>query len=146
MIGHKHKTAPVETDEIELIRRFHGHLGPNVIFGYRMGRLVRSERPKDVIANVYCGSEPPLSCLIDGIQLTSGCTMGKNNIRVVGEGKLKAVFIYKDGRTLAVTVRSDVEERLNTGITHDNEDERSVEAFGMTDDELFEIVEGRAGF
>ena len=128
-------------NEIELIRKFHGHLGPNVIFGYRMGKLVRSARPKDVVANVYCGSEVPLSCLIDGIQLSSGCTMGKNNIKVVGNGELKAEFVYKDGRVLTVSVRKDVETLLNEGITHDNEDERSLAAFNMSDEELFLISE-----
>ena len=128
-------------DEITLIRKFHGHLGPNVIFGYRMGKLVKSVRPKDVVANVYCGTEPPMSCLIDGIQLSSGCTMGKNNIKVIGNGELKAEFVYKDGRVLKISVRKDVERRLNDGITHDNEDERSIEAFNMSDDELFVISE-----
>jgi len=128
-------------DEIGLIRKFHGHLGPNVIFGYRMGKLVKSVRPKDVVANVYCGTEVPLSCLIDGIQLSSGCTMGKNNIKVVGNGELKAEFVYKDGRVLTVSVKKDVERMLNDGITHDNEDERSIAAFNMSDEELFHISE-----
>lgn len=127
-------------DELEMIRKFHGHLGPNVIFGYRMGKLVKAERPKDVTAMVYCGSKPPMSCLIDGIQLSSGCTMGKNNIVIAGEGELRAEFVYKDGRKLSVKVRKDVEKRLNEGITHDNEDERSMEAFNMSDQELFEIT------
>ena len=128
-----------EMNELELIRKFHGHLGPNVIFGYRMGKLVKTERQKYVHAKVYCGSEPPMSCLIDGIQLSSGCTMGKNNISVVGKGELKVVFEYKDGRKLEVKVKKDIEKRFNEGITHDNEDERSEEAFYLRDQELFEI-------
>jgi len=126
-------------NELELIRKFHGHLGPNVIFGYRMGKLVKSERQKDVHAKVYCGSEPPMSCLIDGIQLSSGCTMGKNNISVAGTGELKVIFEYKDGRKLTVKVKKDIERRFNEGITHDNEDQRSEEAFRLSDKELFDI-------
>ena len=125
-------------NELEQIRYFHGHLGPIVIFGYRMGKIARAARTKDAHAFVYCGSSPPMSCLIDGIQMTSGCTLGKNNIEVAGEGELKAVFKYKNGTTLTIKVRKEV-EILNEGITHDNEDERSIKAFEMSDDELFII-------
>ena len=125
-------------NELEQIRYFHGHLGPIVIFGYRMGKIARAARVKDAHCKVYCGSNPPMACLIDGIQMTSGCTMGKNNIEVAGEGELKAVFRYKDGRTLTITVRKEA-EALSDGITHDNEDERSITAFEMTDKELFFI-------
>ena len=129
-------------NELELIRKFHGHLGPNVIFGYRMGKLVKAERHKDVHAKVYCGSEPPMSCLIDGIQLSSGCTMGKNNISVAGTGELKVIFEYRDGRKLTVKVKKDIERRFNEGITHDNEDQRSEEAFRLSDKELFDMQNG----
>jgi hypothetical protein len=36
----------------------------------------------DLAAHVHSPLEPPPSCLIDGVQLGSGCTLGKGNIRV----------------------------------------------------------------
>lgn len=127
-------------NELESIRKFHGHLGPNVIYGYRMGIIARPDGHKDAKANVYCGGVPPMSCLIDGIQMTSGCTMGKGNIEIAGEGELKAVFEYKDGRKLIIKVRDDVYRRFQEGLTHDNEDERSEEIFGLPDEVLFEMT------
>lgn len=126
-------------DEIESIRYFHGHLGPNVIYGYRMGKIARPERLKDAVAKVFCGSTPPMSCLIDGIQMTSGCTMGKNNIIVFDENELRARFEYKSGKVIEIKVKDAVAKRFLDGLDHDNEDERSIEIFNMSDDELFDI-------
>lgn len=125
-------------EELETIRRFHGHLGPNVIYGYRMGLIARPERHKDAHAKVYCGSSPPMSCLIDGIQLSSNCTMGKGNIEVAGDGELRAVFEYKDGRRLEIKVKDQIKERFLHGLNHDNEDERSSEIMELPDDVLFD--------
>lgn len=127
-------------NEIELIRRFHGHLGPNVIYGYRMGLIARPDHHKDAVAKVYCGAVPPMSCLIDGIQMTSGCTMGKNNIQVTGEGELKAEFEYRNGNKMVISVKDSVRDRFQDGLNHDNEDERSIMIFEMKDEELFDIT------
>lgn len=126
-------------NDLEIIRKFHGHLGPNVIYGYRMGLIAKPDHHKGAVAKVYCGSDPPMSCLIDGIQLTSGCTMGKNNIFVAGEGELKAEFQYKDGTTRTISVRDDVRDEFLNGLNHDNEDERSERIMKMKDDDIFII-------
>jgi len=125
--------------ELDIIKKFHGHLGPNVIYGYRMGIIAKPEHYKGARVKVYCGSVPPLSCMIDGIQLSSGCTMGKGSIEIAGSGELKALFAYADGRTAEISVKSEIIERFADGLTHDNEDERSEEAFALSDEEMFDI-------
>lgn len=125
---------------LDLLRYFHGHLGPNLIAGYRMGLIARSDDPRKVTAKVHCGTEPPDSCLIDGIQLTSCCTMGKGNIEVVGEGQFKAEFLYPDGRSVTIRVRDEALRRMREGLDHDNEEQRSIDVLEMPEDELFEIT------
>ncbi len=73
-------------EELVPLKRFHGHLGPYVVIGYRMGRLARERFDGKMTAVVFAGRHPPMSCLIDGVQFTTGCTLGKNNI-VVREGQ-----------------------------------------------------------
>lgn len=86
---------------------FHGHLGPYIVLGYRMGRFVRERfcpDPFQMRAEVHCNGQPPQSCLADGVQLGSGCTLGKGNIEIVPSQELKCIFIA-GGRRLVVRPR-----------------------------------------
>ena len=68
------------------LARFHGHLGPYIVLGYRMGRYALSrsgDDPFTIYARVYCSGTPPQSCLADGVQIGSGCTLGKGNIELI---------------------------------------------------------------
>jgi formylmethanofuran dehydrogenase subunit E len=68
------------------LARFHGHLGPFIVIGYRMGRYALQKlgnNPFAVKASVYCSGVTPQTCLADGIQLGSGCTLGKGNIEII---------------------------------------------------------------
>jgi len=130
----------MDRDELlGLLRYFHGHLGPNLIAGYRMGLIARSEDPRRVYAKAYCGSKPPESCLIDGIQLTSCCTMGKGNIEVAGEGEFKAEFSYPDGTRMIISIKDEARRRMQDGLNHDTEEQKSIEVLDMPEDELFDI-------
>ncbi len=87
------KMKAVNPDEIsleEMIERaieFHGHLGPFLVLGIRMGLLALRELSSSgyegIEALVKTGNTPSLSCLLDGIQVSTGCTMGKGNIATV---------------------------------------------------------------
>lgn len=86
---------------------FHGHLGPYIVLGYRIGKYVREHFCNDPFrmnAEVFCSGEPPQSCLADGVQLGSGCTLGKRNIEIVPSGEIRCIF-KADGRELLVTPR-----------------------------------------
>lgn len=44
-----------------------------------------------------CGDRPPVSCFADGVQLGSGCTTGKGNLRVevAASGKPEATVSFR---------------------------------------------------
>ncbi|MHA1379970.1 MAG: formylmethanofuran dehydrogenase subunit E family protein [Candidatus Helarchaeota archaeon] len=75
---------------------FHGHLGPFLILGLRIGLLARKRlSPKGIHslkAIVKTRLKTPYSCIIDGIQVSSLCTLGKNNIRVEDSDISEAIF------------------------------------------------------
>ncbi len=65
--------------------RFHGHLGPAVVAGARLGmaglRAVAARGYFDV--EVTCEGpfvEPPRSCFLDGVQVATGATLGKRTL------------------------------------------------------------------
>ena len=125
------------------ISEFHGHLGPFVVLGYRMGLIANRLLGEDAFAKTavaLTGGKPPQSCLIDGIQLSSGCTAGKGTIGVIDQGEVAAMFFSKsDGRRIKVTLR---DEKLNEISSTPREDLMKLarDLYALNDDELFEVV------
>ncbi|MDI6899057.1 MAG: formylmethanofuran dehydrogenase subunit E family protein [Methanolinea sp.] len=92
---------------IEELAAFHGHLGPYIVLGYRIGKYVRENfcgDPFQMKAEIHCAGKPPESCLADGVQLGSGCTLGKRNIEIVPSGEVRCVFVA-NGKKMVVTPR-----------------------------------------
>ncbi len=52
----------------------------------------------DVIS--FCGYKPPFSCTNDGIQVSTGSSLGRATISNSHLGQPEAIFIYKDDRIL----------------------------------------------
>ena len=70
---------------VEELAKFHGHLSHFIVLSYRIGRFAIKyfdNKPFPLFATVYCSVQPPESCLIDGIQIWSGCIDGKRNIEL----------------------------------------------------------------
>ena len=124
------------------IERFHGHLGPYAVIGYKMGekanKLLGSD-PFSKSAVVWAGSTPPMSCIIDGIQLSSGCTLGKGNLSVNSDGLPKARFTNNNGKQIEIVLRSKVMHEIDTMVTEENIVHFSEQLYQRSDQELFEI-------
>jgi formylmethanofuran dehydrogenase subunit E len=119
---------------------FHGHLGPYIVIGYRIGRYVRThfcDDPFRMNVRVHCSGAPPESCLADGVQIGSGCTLGKRNIEIVNEPSLKCVFTL-DEKTLVITPLP-----LSLPERRDNYEalieEAAEDMYYLPDNELFDI-------
>lgn len=44
--------------------------------------ILRPRRPNDLSVVMFVGCHPPVSCTIDGVQVASGCTLGRGTIQV----------------------------------------------------------------
>ena len=73
--------------------QFHGHLGPSVVAGARMGmiglRAVEAKGYFDV--EVTCEgplAKAPQSCFLDGVQVATGATLGKRTLQWVQADRL----------------------------------------------------------
>lgn len=71
-------------EELQRAKSFHGHLGPYVVLGLRIGKALLRElnaRPHFGLEVAVTGpSKPPPRCVLDGLQLSTGCTYGKGNL------------------------------------------------------------------
>ena len=121
----------------ELGIRLHGHRGPFLACGIRMGllalRLLGSSGYSGIEAVAETGSTPPVSCLVDGLQIGCGCTTGKGNLKVVEGGRPAASFSAGE-RKIRIALREEVARRiLDGGAGEDQVDW----VFSLPEEELF---------
>jgi len=91
---------------LQYVVQFHGHLGPSVIAGARLGmagiHAVAAEGYFDV--EVTCEgpfAKPPQSCFLDGLQVATGATLGKRTLHwVEAEQILVRVRNTRTGKTV----------------------------------------------
>ncbi len=76
--------------------KFHGHLGPYLILGILAGELalkkLKTKRYFGLQVNVWGANKKPKSCLVDGLQLSTGATYGKGNIQKLNGSGIKIGF------------------------------------------------------
>ena len=128
--------ANVMTDE------FHGHLGVYSIVGAKMGIRAReyfNVGPDQLEALSYAGIRPPYSCLNDGIQASTGATLGMGTIRVNTEEKTMpvAIFSYK-GKAIRISLKEEYNKRVDSDI------EEGIVKFGLMDDGYWKLIRRNA--
>jgi formylmethanofuran dehydrogenase subunit E len=126
-------------DELKQLKRFHGHLGPFVVIGYRMGTIARRKLAGRMEAIVFTGSKVPLSCIIDGIQFSSSCTLGKGNISVHEKDEARAHFI-NDKELVEIKLHDEARRRIETTCTKEVEEAMALELLERSEAALFSIT------
>ncbi len=88
----------------------HGHKCPAMPMGLRVGAAAMNklgvERAKDgqLMALIEIGEDHCATCFADGVQMVTGCTFGKGNIKKLHYGKWGVTLIdKKSGRAVRVT-------------------------------------------
>jgi formylmethanofuran dehydrogenase subunit E len=109
---------------------FHGHGGPLMVVGLRMGllalSLLNAQGWFDLSCRVRLRWRPPDSCVIDGIQTATGCTMGKHNIEVEERDGIAAEFTT-DRERLRLRLKPKQLERIRKTLAlSDEEAERAL--------------------
>ena len=128
--------------ELEALRSFHGHLGVYVTLGLRMGEIGRRRLGayKGLTAAVRSRPEPPMLCVVDGVQFASGCTLGKGNISVEPAAEPEVTF-EKEGRRVRVALKPGWRDRIDREMSKERELEQSLFYFELPESELFDVVE-----
>lgn len=118
---------------------FHGHLGPFLIIGIKMGHLALGELDSkghsELSVLVETGTNPPISCLIDGIQISTGCTLGKGNVKVIGNKKARATF-SKDRESIEIELKADVLKMISE--EKNNCEEMAKKIIDIPEEQLFQ--------
>ena len=104
---------------IDNAQKLHGHLGPFLVIGVRMGMIakkilsVSDDQCGFLKANVKVPLFPPFSCLLDGIQASTSCTVGNQRLTIENSEEICVNFAKQNaGRTVKITLKPEVAEEL----------------------------------
>ena len=110
---------------------FHGHLGPFLVLGIRMGltglRELKANEGELKQAIAILKQTPPFSCTIDGIQITTHCTVGNGKLKLKDKSDaISAIFEDKKGEQVIVTLRSKKFEELKKALPKNRQSQINI--------------------
>jgi len=128
---------------------FHGHLGPFVALGVRLGLTGLRETSARGDSNklhitLTLENRIPLSCAVDGIQVVTGCTIGNKRLKIRRGKSLAAAFQIQGAESVRVIVNKvaldDLKRRvLLQRLTPDELRKVSLDIASMSEKRLFTI-------
>ena len=127
---------------------FHGHKCPAMPMGLRVGEAAMNklgvERAKDgqLMALVEIGDDHCATCFADGVQMITGCTFGKGNIRKLHYGKWGVTLIdKKTGRAVRVAPRAEAMEASKRTEFFKEYREKGIPASEVHEDVVAPLIE-----
>jgi formylmethanofuran dehydrogenase subunit E len=128
--------------------RLHGHLGPFLVIGARMGNIAKNLLKGHAKGSVMLNATirvpfvVPFSCAIDGVQVTTHCTVGNQRLSLKRwRGGVRGSFTLEgSGKVVDVHVRRRVIEHLKKRMSEGAANEElAEEILQLPEDELFVV-------
>lgn len=124
--------------------KFHGHLGPYLILGILAGELALRrmgyKKYFDLEIKVWGAKRKPKSCLIDGLQLSTGATYGKGNIHKLDGRKIKIEFFNShNNKKFILRFRESLIQRLEETKRHRDSELLAKKLYKIDSHKLFNL-------
>lgn len=124
---------------------FHGHLGPYLVLGLRAGEVglkkLKCKKYFDLDVKVYGADKKPESCLIDGLQLSTGATYGKGNIQKLNGPTIKIEFQNLiNNKKIILKLKNSLIQRLKETKTHRNSQLLARQLYKTDNSKLFNLT------
>jgi len=136
--------------EIRNAENLHGHLGPFLVIGVRIGMLAKGISN----ANTWESNKlrvtarlpllTPFSCILDGIQATTQCTVGNQRLTIENSQAQIIVYFKQQNSNNALSVHvnpkilDEIKNRYSKGASNE---ELAWEIASMPENDLFTIEE-----
>ncbi len=140
-----------DQDLAPILRRavdFHGHFGPFLVVGVRAGiialrELQTSKENKSLQAVASLVYSVPYSCILDGIQLSTGCTIGNKRLRFEESPTFSVTLEDPRNGKVTVSIPSKAVDELKRKLAKDlptkDLERLAHEVASMVEEELFLI-------
>jgi inosine-uridine nucleoside N-ribohydrolase/formylmethanofuran dehydrogenase subunit E len=136
------KYGPEEWKAITMTNEIHGHTGIYSIIGAKMG--IRAMEYFNVGVNnlyvtSYAGKKPPLSCFNDGIQISTGATLGQGLIEISDSiSNIPSALFRFNNQTLLLSVHEHIAKQMHDEI------KTGVSTHGLLTDRYWLYIENLA--
>jgi len=133
---------------IDNAQKLHGHLGPFLVIGVRMGMIakkilsVSDNQCTFLKANVKVPLYPPFSCLLDGIQASTSCTVGNQRLTIENSEEICVDFARQNAvGTVKITLNSRLAEELKKKLSEDAlTEEFALKIARLPENQVFNIA------
>jgi formylmethanofuran dehydrogenase subunit E len=131
---------------IENAAKLHGHLGPFLVIGVRMGDLAKRYLEVDdkgsrrLELSIKTPLSTPFSCVIDGIQTSTSCTVGNRKLKIENSTKeITAHFkLQNSKKTIRISVNPKIAETLISEMSKGTKAEQlAAKIARMQEEQLF---------
>jgi formylmethanofuran dehydrogenase subunit E len=115
---------------------FHGHLGPFLVIGVRAGligleRLKAKKGDPSLSAVVMLKHSVPFSCVLDGVQITTGCTIGNKRLTLEDSSGI-AVRLEKNYGNVEIAINLVAFDKLKKHLLVQNMEADEVRKLAYT--------------
>ncbi len=121
-----------------IANELHRHLGVFAIMGVKMGIRAReyfSTGVDEMEVTTHSGSIPPLSCMNDGIQVSTGATPGHGLLTVATDAPFFPAADFKHkGTTIRISLKKELADRITSELKEINF------IYGLDSDIYWELV------
>lgn len=127
--------------ELTTLKNFHGHIGPYLVLGYKAGRYAKDHLEIISEIKVRTYPKPAKSCILDGLQISTGCTLGRATIKIVklsDPGTYPVITFYKNKKKLILEFNNDTKDWLEK-INGRNMEKEAMKIFKTPLKKLFII-------
>lgn len=101
-------------------------MGPFLVIGVRMGliglkQLDVKQHNKKLSITASLPLRIPFSCIIDGLQVTTHCTIGNQRLSLIDSEKIQARFERKDnGKKIVIALNQSTFKKLESKLLYEN--------------------------
>ena len=133
------KFGLIEWKAISMTNEIHGHTGIYSIIGAKMG--IRAMEYFNVGVNnleviTFAGSNPPLSCFNDGVQISTGATIGQGLITISDSiSAIPSAIFEFNNQKVNIALKSEIAEQMR------NEIQYGVTNYGLLSDKYWLYIE-----
>lgn len=120
-----------------IANELHRHLGTYAIIGVKMGIRAReyfNTGVDEFRATSFAGSIPPLSCMNDGVQVSTGATPGHGLLTVMNDAPSPSVEFTYMNRKIRLTLKPEIAEKISSELKEINF------VYGLDSDIYWELV------
>ncbi len=122
--------------------RFHGHNGPFLALGYKLGKYLNQRlKPKGIMdfhIVVKVKQRKPFTCLIDGLQCSTFATIGKGTMAIKEtKGRDIIVIVAKNKRTYSYKI---TKKAMDICLTAEDLDKAAKRIFRTPTNDLWKMT------